>query len=158
MRAYFGRAHCASARPDPALPVQQLCTEGPPCCTLVAGGALTGLNVLQVQQCSAGDSAAYDRQAPSLDDVVVVSSLRTATCKVHHPGTACMPTLLLWLCMPSLLLWLCMPILLLWLCMPSLFASSLPSPASNYTCASPRWQTYSVFLSLIHISEPTRPY
>ena len=40
-------------------------------------------NNLQAAQCSAGDSAAYERLAPSLDDVVIVSSLRTATCKVR---------------------------------------------------------------------------
>lgn len=48
------------------------------------GGAtpLTLTAVVQRAACSAGDSAAYARQAPSLDDVVIVSSLRTATTKV----------------------------------------------------------------------------
>ena len=45
--------------------------------------AVTMPNNLQAVQCSAGDSAAYERLAPSLDDVVIVSSLRTATCKVR---------------------------------------------------------------------------
>ena len=37
---------------------------------------------MQAQACLAGDSAAYERRASSLDDVVVVSALRTPMCKV----------------------------------------------------------------------------
>lgn len=53
-------------------------------CPAPDGGVLhTTLRAsVQVNQCSAGDSAAYVRKAQNLDDVVVVSSLRTATCKV----------------------------------------------------------------------------
>eukprot|EP00892_Ulva_mutabilis_P000154 jgi/Ulvmu1/10139/UM006_0093.1 len=46
---------------------------------------------LLANPCSAGDSAAYARQAPGLDDVVVVSSLRTATCKARRGGLASTP-------------------------------------------------------------------
>ena len=36
----------------------------------------------QAQACLAGDSAAYERRASGLDDVVVISALRTPMCKV----------------------------------------------------------------------------
>eukprot|EP01025_Chloroclados_australasicus_P044196 TRINITY_DN47692_c0_g1_i1.p1 TRINITY_DN47692_c0_g1~~TRINITY_DN47692_c0_g1_i1.p1 ORF type:complete len:192 (-),score=25.61 TRINITY_DN47692_c0_g1_i1:12-587(-) len=41
--------------------------------------------------CAAGVTSAYVRSAPSLDDVVVVSSLRTATCKARRGGLARTP-------------------------------------------------------------------
>ena len=37
---------------------------------------------LQTQACLAGDSAAYERRASNLDDVVIISALRTPMCKV----------------------------------------------------------------------------
>lgn len=40
--------------------------------------------LMQAQACLAGDSAAYERRASSLDDVVVVSALRSPMCKVQH--------------------------------------------------------------------------
>jgi acetyl-CoA acyltransferase 1 len=36
------------------------------------------------QNCSAGDSAAYERRNVSLDDVVIVSALRTPLTKVRR--------------------------------------------------------------------------
>lgn len=38
----------------------------------------------RLQDCSAGDSAAYQRRNTSLDDVVIVSALRTPLTKVGH--------------------------------------------------------------------------
>lgn len=38
----------------------------------------------QAQACLAGDSAAYERRASGLDDVVVISALRTPMCKVSN--------------------------------------------------------------------------
>ena len=38
---------------------------------------------LQSQQCAAGDSAAYARRNSTLDDVVIVSALRTPITKVR---------------------------------------------------------------------------
>ena len=38
---------------------------------------------LQTQACLAGDSAAYERRASHLDDVVIISALRTPMCKVQ---------------------------------------------------------------------------
>ena len=38
---------------------------------------------LQTQACLAGDSAAYERRASNLDDVVIISALRTPMCKVQ---------------------------------------------------------------------------
>lgn len=38
---------------------------------------------LQTQACLAGDSAAYERRASNLDDVVIISALRTPMCKVR---------------------------------------------------------------------------
>lgn len=39
-----------------------------------------------LQECSAGDSAAYQRRNTSLDDVVIVSALRTPLTKVQLLG------------------------------------------------------------------------
>ena len=41
---------------------------------------------LQLNPTSAGDSAAYERRASSLDDVVIVSALRTPVCKAKRGG------------------------------------------------------------------------
>ena len=38
------------------------------------------------QPTSAGDSAAYERRSASLDDVVIVSAVRTALCKAKRGG------------------------------------------------------------------------
>ena len=40
--------------------------------------------LLQSQQCAAGDSAAYARRNSTLDDVVIVSALRTPITKVRY--------------------------------------------------------------------------
>lgn len=37
---------------------------------------------VQTMNCSAGDSAAYERRGPALDDIVIVSALRTPITKV----------------------------------------------------------------------------
>ena len=38
--------------------------------------------IQQAQACLAGDSAGYERRASGLDDVVIISALRTPMCKV----------------------------------------------------------------------------
>lgn len=43
-------------------------------------------SVLTASVCSAGDSAAYHRTAPSGDDVVIVAAYRTAICKAKRGG------------------------------------------------------------------------
>ena len=40
----------------------------------------------QGNACSAGDSAAYERRGGSLDDVVIISALRTPICKAKRGG------------------------------------------------------------------------
>ncbi len=40
----------------------------------------------QMNPTSAGDSAPYERRASSLDDVVIVSALRTPICKAKRGG------------------------------------------------------------------------
>lgn len=41
------------------------------------------LLIAQAQACLAGDSAAYERRASGMDDVVIISALRTPMCKVR---------------------------------------------------------------------------
>lgn len=56
-----------------------------PCGTLgvLSGQQLTRLDLLmRLQDCSAGDSAAYQRRNSTLDDVVIVAALRTPLTKV----------------------------------------------------------------------------
>eukprot|EP00197_Chlamydomonas_leiostraca_P010486 CAMPEP_0202865076 /NCGR_PEP_ID=MMETSP1391-20130828/5205_1 /ASSEMBLY_ACC=CAM_ASM_000867 /TAXON_ID=1034604 /ORGANISM="Chlamydomonas leiostraca, Strain SAG 11-49" /LENGTH=455 /DNA_ID=CAMNT_0049544871 /DNA_START=106 /DNA_END=1473 /DNA_ORIENTATION=+ len=45
-----------------------------------------GVQHLSMQSCAAGDSAAYERRASALDDVVIVASLRTPLTKAKRGG------------------------------------------------------------------------
>lgn len=51
-------------------------------CILVNRVVLKRCTTPQAVTCAAGDSSAYERKGSSLDDVVIVSALRTPICKV----------------------------------------------------------------------------